>query len=96
MINFTSPHSQAYYRDAEGQWRADLALQGVHVASLSADSDRELTQAVCERLRLWVASADVDGLGELLEQLGEPSGAPVLATRRLACEARLLAIETGL
>jgi hypothetical protein len=95
VITFTPPHTQAYYQDSQGRWRAELALQGRHLAAFEADAETELRALVVERLRAWVEEAGAVALGELLEQIGREPGPRVTLTRRAACHAALTEIENG-
>lgn len=94
MITFTPPHTQAYHQAAPSLWRAQLAIGGAQIGdAIEAASEPALRALVVERLRAWSATAGADDLGELLEQAGQPRGARVTATRRVAVEALLTSWE---
>jgi hypothetical protein len=86
---------QSYYERSGGDWYAVLRLEGCDDAPMSADTEGALRPLVVERLRAWLPDARVDPMGDLLEALGQPRGARVTATRRAACEAALVWVESG-
>jgi hypothetical protein len=86
---------QSYYERSGGDWCAVLRLEGCDGGEMVALIEEDLRAAVVERLRAWLPDARVDALGDLLEALGQPRGARVTATRRAACEAALVWVESG-
>jgi hypothetical protein len=92
---FAAPSSQVYEQRSGGDWTARLQLTGCDPEPILADTEPALRAVVLARLRAWLPTAGADAMGDLLEALGEPRGRLSTATRRAACEAALLEVESG-